>query len=63
MKLFKIIKYFPCDEVCKVYVTENNGVQFEGFVSDIPYWLAELSLLKDGGIGAEDVIISFVVEA
>ena len=62
MKLFKIIKYFSFDEKCKIYTTDTDEIQFEGFVTEIPYWLAELPLLKDGGIGVEDEIIYFVVE-
>ena len=63
MKLFKAIKYFTFDEKCKVYTTEGEKPQFEGFVTDIPYWLAELPLLKDGGIGVEeDGILYFLVQ-
>ena len=62
-RLFKFIKYFAFDEKCKVYTTEGDSPQFEGFVSDIPYWLAELCLLHDGGIGVEDGVLCFVVQA
>ena len=62
MKLFKVIKYFSFDEKCKVYVTDEDKPQFEGFVSDIPYWLVELAIAKDGGIGVEDGIIYFLVQ-
>jgi hypothetical protein len=62
MKLFKAIKYFSFNEECKVFTTKGERADFEGFVTDIPYWLAELPLLKDGGIGVEDGIIYFLVQ-
>jgi hypothetical protein len=65
MRLFDVIKYFSFDEKCRVYTneTEEDYVEFEGEVSDIPYWLCELKLIKDGGIGTEDGMIYFFVEA
>lgn len=65
MRLFDVIKYFSFDEKCRVYTdeTKKDFVEFEGEVNDIPYWLCELKLIEDGGIGTEDGIIYFFVEA
>lgn len=63
MKLFDVIKFFAFDEECKVYTDENETqAQFEGFVSDIPYWLCELEIMEGGGIGVEDGVLYFFVE-
>lgn len=63
MKLFDVIKLFSFDELCKVYINdEEDKVQFEGFVSEIPYWLCECEIMKDGGIGVEDNKLYFLVE-
>ena len=68
MKLFDVIKYFAFDEKCRVYTNENQDtdffVEFEGKVTDIPYWLCECRLFEDGGIGLEDDadMIYFFVE-
>ena len=70
MRLFDLIKLFAFDEACRVYTSENEKqAQFEGFVSDIPYWLCECEIMENGGIGverslegAEDGVIYFYVE-
>ena len=63
MKLFDVIQLLAFDEKCRVYTDDNeNEIQFEGFVTDIPYWLCKLELMEDGGIGVEDGIIYFFVE-
>ena len=61
-KLFKIIKYFPWDEKCKVYLNNVPDIaQFEGYVSDIPYWLLELEMWCEGAISVEDGVLCLVV--
>ena len=63
MKLFDIIKLFAFDEKCKIYTTTmDEVVQFEGFVTDIPYWLCECNIMKDGGIGVDNGDLYFLVE-
>ena len=63
MRLFDLIKLFAFDEACRVYTSENEKqAQFEGFVSDIPYWLCELEIMEGGGIGVEDSVVYFYVE-
>ena len=62
-KLFKIIKYFPWDEKCKIYLnTVPETAQFDGYVSDIPYWLLELKVWNEGAISVEDGILCLVVK-
>ena len=61
--LFKLIKYFSWDEKCKVYLDNvPKTAQFEGYVSDIPYWLLELKVWREGAISVEDGVLCFVVE-
>lgn len=62
MRLFDVIKLFVFDETCRVYTDDEDEIQFEGFVTDIPYWLCELEVMEDGGIGVEDGVLYFFVE-
>ena len=62
-KLFKVIKFFAFDEKCKVFIDAYpDTCQFEGYVTDIPYWLLELELTRDAPISVEDGVMCLVVK-